>query len=496
MASTADTAATIARPRYRERQVLTASDLAAQQDYLVALRRRHLGAAHSWGVVEGLALTSGGPAVAVQPGVAVDGFGRELVLRAPAVVDAEALASVGTPAADVWLLYGRLAEQPPTPGRRRCGPGRHSRWVEEPCLRLTPAADALDPRDPPGVSDTDLEFDPSRTPPDGSSPPWPVYLGRVERRDAADGAVTFISDLSRRPYAGAVGELLRHPARADALRADGSTFEPIRVDGAGDTRLDADTDVADDVTLAEAAAAARTTSFASASPEPEDAAPWTVYRTIAAADGRRVNQLRIEIEDPADQGDRARYALSIGHRDDEGRFVRCLTVGPDCVVTIDGRLAIDGVLKQGPVGVDPDDPRFLGAVLSRWLRGIAIAGSELGALYSGALAVQALQLAPNPGNRTVGLTATVRNTGAAEIAAIRAIAGATVDGLMAIEGQSLGPAFALSPGAAQAVSGTLDLSGTAGDAVVVTVAVAGAGPSGYPVTASAQGSTSLQVIIN
>jgi hypothetical protein len=80
------------RPRYFEGQVLAAADLTAAVDYARNRAARHDRYLHDWGIAEGLALTTepmtdpdGGSFVVVtlQPGVAVDGTGREVVVTAP-----------------------------------------------------------------------------------------------------------------------------------------------------------------------------------------------------------------------------------------------------------------------------------------------------------------------------------------------------------------------------------------------------------------------------
>ena len=72
---------TIARVHYFERQFLRTEDFSDEQAYHLAMRRRHNIGQHSWGVVYGLSLATdnlGNPCV--QPGFAIDGYGRELVL--------------------------------------------------------------------------------------------------------------------------------------------------------------------------------------------------------------------------------------------------------------------------------------------------------------------------------------------------------------------------------------------------------------------------------
>lgn len=88
----------ILRPRYFEGQVLGAADLEAGLAYTRGRQARHDRLAHSWGIVEGLALTST-PATSdagdayvtatLGAGVAVDGNGREIVVAADQVLSHE-----------------------------------------------------------------------------------------------------------------------------------------------------------------------------------------------------------------------------------------------------------------------------------------------------------------------------------------------------------------------------------------------------------------------
>ncbi len=78
---------TITRVRWRERQRVSAADLRAEQLYRLESLGRHFLAPHDWGVVRGLWLVSNGspadPGWQLLPGVAIDGYGRELLVREP-----------------------------------------------------------------------------------------------------------------------------------------------------------------------------------------------------------------------------------------------------------------------------------------------------------------------------------------------------------------------------------------------------------------------------
>lgn len=85
-----DPFATPERPRYAPGGLLGADDLTREQEYHRAAVARTAWAAMGAGVVAGLALTvdagGPGPAVTVAPGVAIDAFGREMVLSSAAVL--------------------------------------------------------------------------------------------------------------------------------------------------------------------------------------------------------------------------------------------------------------------------------------------------------------------------------------------------------------------------------------------------------------------------
>ncbi len=79
----------IERLNYYEGEYLGAVDFDAEQEYHRGMRRRHNIGQHTWGIVAGLDLAqvpNGGPNNAVDvflmPGMAIDGFGREIVVLA------------------------------------------------------------------------------------------------------------------------------------------------------------------------------------------------------------------------------------------------------------------------------------------------------------------------------------------------------------------------------------------------------------------------------
>lgn len=481
----------VARPRYSERQHLTAADLEAEQAHRLALRRRHAAALHGWGVVSGLELDHRpGVGLEVARGAAVDGYGREIVLAEPFLLDAATLegflADVGGPIA-VWLLYGREPATPLRRGRQPCGPGRHGRWRGESRLRLT-AAVGVDPRCPPGVE----AFDPHRLPPDDPAVEWPVYLGRVELGTAGGHSV----DLSGRPHAALTGDLVRDPrdrvrvrlARAPeherfvvSLADDGGDHrERLAVDRDGATVVRADAAVEAGVTLeATAAAPSQGVGLGQLAETPVEAAPWAFYRT--APEGGN-EQLRIEIGHPGDEGDPANFRLVIGRREAAG-FTPYLSVGADCTLTVHGKLDLSGQLVEAPRAADPSDPRFALEAATAWTQGIGAALDQTGSL------ALSFELESAEVSQPIEFGVRVHNTGAVTLVSVRVFASASH-----LSGASLEVGFiaTLEPGASGTLYGQFE---GAGPGTVTLVAVASAVAAGkWVTTASVQADVALEEV--
>jgi hypothetical protein len=169
----------VTRVHYRERQPLRATDLHQEQSYHLAMRRRHHIAHHGWGIVAGLRVAADeADGFVVEPGMAIDGYGRELIVPEPYQLPLGCFDVLACDTIDMWLVYRRLAETPPQRGRWDCGPGRHSRWREEAYVRLVPA-DTIDPCQPVDTSATDCACGAQEVSLDDSEREWPVYLGRI-----------------------------------------------------------------------------------------------------------------------------------------------------------------------------------------------------------------------------------------------------------------------------------------------------------------------------
>jgi hypothetical protein len=378
---------TIARVNYFERQFLRTQDFVDEQAYHLAMRRRHNIAHHGWGIVEGLQLVGDQQNLFVQPGMAIDVFGRELILEDRQLLPATAFEDRGSDVLNVWLAYGTLASDQAPSGYAGCGNGAGAsfyRVQEQPQLRLLPPDPGFpDPRDPRGVLPGDAVFDPSRTPPEDPQRYWPVYLGRITR-DRTKQQQPVSIDPSGRPYIGLIGEGVTAPSggaklqigseRAGddnrfALFVPGNSAQPkLTIDKDGVTTLEGDTTVHGDVKLVEGAiefgAGVVTT--------PQ---PWRIYRhqeTGGVAQTAR-NELRIEME----AGGAGANQVVIGHWSaTDSRFAPCLTIDDRCNVTVHGNLVVEGrILSAGgvvPGALSPAANAFVAAGLMTGLGGAGV----------------------------------------------------------------------------------------------------------------------------
>jgi hypothetical protein len=487
-------------------------------------RRRHDRTAHQWGIVAGLTLTPTPTTVRIEPGVAVDGYGRPLVLQAPIAIALARLDHIraGAAAVDVWLLYDQTRTTPRQPGHHECGPGRESRWLERPRKHLTTVSDAQAPacpRQPPGVTPDDLPLEPQREGREDRR--WPVYLGRLTPQ--AGGM--YSADPSERPQAGLVGETVTAPDGATRVQVgserpgdrarfavtlaldEESPTTALAIDRQGALALSGATRLRGDLLLAnQARLERRTESGPCADHEPISASastvrrasflvfrplteppaapsPWQLYR--AKTKEPAADELRIELGDPGAKGNPAAHRLGIGSIDG-GVFEPCLSVAADCSVAVGaGKLVLNGQLVLAPAEADPADPRFAAAVIAQWLDGIARAGVKLDALYAGALTVAIGGVQPAGSGGTLRYTVTVRNTGPAQVRDIEVTDITILDGAGAGGGPVLHLAT-LDPDTARSASRSVPIPpNSAGKSMRLTANASGSGPPGYPIAASA-----------
>lgn len=206
----------IRRVRYHQGQYLGADDMAAEQSYHRDMRRRHNIGPHTWGVVVGLGMEiEDETRLWVEPGMAVDGFGREIVVLAqielgPDAFLAEKLLSGMQP---VWLAYHEEDTGQTRYGYADCDDGTLRRVVESYRVLVGPREDP-DGRDTIVVAGDPVDSAGSvpyqELPSEDARPRWLVLLGQVFW-DSVNRTFTLV-DESARPWVGVVGQSVWAPA--------------------------------------------------------------------------------------------------------------------------------------------------------------------------------------------------------------------------------------------------------------------------------------------
>lgn len=240
----------IVRTDYREGQLLRAEDLRDAQSHLRRLRQRHQRTAHGWGIVDGLQLTNiireiekVGPTgqrmagseeaqdtvnLRVSPGLAIDGFGRELVVAQP--IELCLRVKFWELFADIWLLY---REQPSEASGPAAGlpPGLATRISETAIVRYTKVESPMAIFEQ-WVSDDVLALDPFERGIDFQEadplPLWPIFLGRLRLYDVEQ--IPFythrfsgikipglVADPPHPPYATLIAERVQAPSQTAAM---------------------------------------------------------------------------------------------------------------------------------------------------------------------------------------------------------------------------------------------------------------------------------------
>ena len=132
------------RPRFYEGQYLGADDLEVFLKYAREYDARHLLGAHTWGIVAGIELTSvTGPAGDVQylltPGIAVDGYGRMILVPAPHVLTSDLFAQQPSGSVNVWIRFDESAFRALRAGYLACDCNdAFERWAEAFVIEVGP----------------------------------------------------------------------------------------------------------------------------------------------------------------------------------------------------------------------------------------------------------------------------------------------------------------------------------------------------------------------
>jgi hypothetical protein len=314
----------IKRLCYYERQFLGVRDFQDEQAYHIMMRRRHLIAQHTWGIVVGLELTqeAGTDGWIMQAGMAVDGFGREIVVFEPeplniAQIAAQLSGSVGSTSLRIWLTHWLEKVDRPPAGYELCDqPNQFSRVRETYRILYQDDPPSRDRTNPPQPHEI-LEDDPTQ----GA---WPIFLGEIVW-DSTAGEITAVN-LAGRKYVGLVGSEVISPTeppvlniRADRTKLDGDLLMPGTV-GDGNGRLRLDVDGADESVITNKKAPTP------ASPNPPSS---NIYLRTDRENGG--NQIVVDRDTLVAQSAEVEQSLSVGQG---------MTVGQD--LTVVGNMTVQG----------------------------------------------------------------------------------------------------------------------------------------------------------
>lgn len=212
------------RPHFFEGQYLGAADLDALLVYLREQQARHLLGAHTWGIVAGIDLVgrespSGDLEYFLTPGIAIDGYGRLIVVAAPHPIGADLFATMPGGLVSVWIGFVEIESGGVRRGFEVCDTQDAFRRMSESFTVEVGARDAVAMRES-GVTVADETFEDAREAqgdglpgaplmPDGSVPAqlfppgdepsrWLVPVGRVPWQAGAPGSFGANDDATRR----------------------------------------------------------------------------------------------------------------------------------------------------------------------------------------------------------------------------------------------------------------------------------------------------------
>ncbi len=164
----------ILRVHYAERQRLRADDLRLEQDWRLGRAGRHELGHHHWGVVRGLRVTADNDGRWwLQPGIAVDGHGREVEVPAPVPLD---LAGLRRGERGYVLLWYCEQALPACPGQAPV------RVAARPVVRVLPTEYL------PGAA-PDLAL--ARAAGTDGLAPWPILVATIDPGQSAAGRIGY-----------------------------------------------------------------------------------------------------------------------------------------------------------------------------------------------------------------------------------------------------------------------------------------------------------------
>jgi hypothetical protein len=381
----------IARVNYYDRQFLQTQDFSDEQAYHLAMHRRHNIGGHIWGILFGLeVILDKAGNLNILPGVAIDGYGRELTLPYPRGINSKAFDEQGSERLEVWLAYARQDSAEGQDNWLKCNgqaQGQLTRSEEfsqvlllppDPNLVFDTNVDLPPRRQPLQVPTGDVRFDPTRIPPDDPARSWRVYLGMIQRQKGKDPLYVVSPD--GRPYGGLVGEWIRSPSgrafvQVGAEKKDDpyrfavylpETADPaqildtttdlfptlqqprLAVTTKGEIQLHGNTTIEGDLTM-DGGGVEFGVGLAFS-----QGRPWNIYNVTALEDPTDetslvLNQLRIEMGS-IQPGSQNQVVIGAWSAKENG-FKPCLTIADDCSVRVHGNLNVEGIVRENVVSM-------------------------------------------------------------------------------------------------------------------------------------------------
>ncbi|MDX1413873.1 MAG: M23 family metallopeptidase [Candidatus Promineifilaceae bacterium] len=360
----------INRVNYYKGQFLRTDDFQDEQDYHIKMRYRHNIAHHQWGIVAGLEIDidndDGLPYL--KPGMAIDGFGRELIVVETRPLPTNRFDLELSETLDVWL-YFRLTNgsqnSGPANGCNPQGAGAFNRRQENPQLWLEdPLDEPANRREPPLVNPEQFDFAPYMLIPDADDQIWPVFLGQISR-DASQSPPVYSCNLDHRPYVGALAALIESPtdktrlqlgstgmddSQRLALILPGEENEPYlklytATEESGDVKnkwlLRGHTTIVDTLTMDKGAL-----QFEAGAACPQEGLPWTIYQCEGAEEGEEGAQdfkaLRLELPDGAAGMNRFAVGFWSPDEGEDGGFKSIFSLADDGQIMVNGNLHVNG----------------------------------------------------------------------------------------------------------------------------------------------------------
>lgn len=392
----------IARVHYFPQQFLRKQEFEAEQAYHLTMRRRHNIAHHSWGIVCGLEVTVEENIPFVMPGMAIDGYGREIILAKKVPLAVSTFDEKDTDVLDVLITYDRVGSDDVPKGYANCQNDNETsyyRWQERPIIYMEkPDPAHLFRREPESVPEGDLQFMPYHALTDDPTNDWPVFLGQVRQEGEAPD-FEYKPVAKERPFVGLRGEQINSPSgnahvQIGAERIDDdrrfvistknilnkNLVRRLQINQKGELDIYQKTAVHGDIHVTNGSV-----EFGIGQINGDPANPWRMYRyrTPEGSEGSETlvqNELRIEMKKGEPTGNNS---VVIGYWSAEKEtFMPCMTISDDCSVKIHGNLFVQGVIKAkkvpSTVSFDPDAKNLAKAAM---LSGVSGASTLLERFY-------------------------------------------------------------------------------------------------------------------